>query len=214
MKTRPLWVTETFTSIQGESTYAGLPCFFVRLSGCNLRCHYCDTRHAYERGRRTTVETVVRRFQRSKAALAEITGGEPLAQAGFAELARALRDRGGGRPVLVETNGSLDLSRVPEGVLAIMDVKCPGSGESASVDWRNLDRLRPGDEVKFVVGDRADFEWACRVVVKHKLAKRGHAVLFSPVSGDLAPATLASWILESGLPVRVQIQLHKIMGVA
>jgi 7-carboxy-7-deazaguanine synthase len=209
MKTESVWVTETFTSIQGESTWAGLSCFFVRLSGCNLRCSYCDSTHAYPRGRKTSIASLVRRFAASPAAIAEITGGEPLSQSGFAELATRMRDGGGGRPVLVETNGSRCISLVPEGVIAIMDVKCPGSGETAAMDLGNLKRLRPHDEVKFVVADRPDFEWACRVVRKHRVVARCHAVLFSPVEGRLSPATLAEWVLASGLPVRIQLQLHK-----
>jgi 7-carboxy-7-deazaguanine synthase len=213
MKTESVWVTETFTSIQGESTWAGLSCFFVRLSGCNLRCSYCDTTHAYPRGRKTSIASLVRRFAASPAAIAEITGGEPLSQSGFTELATRMSEGGGGRPVLVETNGSRNISLIPNGVIAIMDVKCPGSGEAAAMDLANLKRLRPHDEVKFVVADRPDFEWACRVVRKHRVVERCHAVLFSPVEGRLSPATLAEWVLASGLPVRIQLQLHKVIHV-
>lgn len=213
MKVDAVWVTETFTSIQGESSWAGLPCFFVRLSGCNLRCSYCDTTRAYPRGRKTPITSLARAFARSSAAIAEITGGEPLAQPGFRELAVRMRDTGGGRPVLVETNGSLDISLVPDGVIAVMDVKCPGSGEAGAMDRANLKRLRPQDEVKFVVSDRKDFDWACRVVARHKLAGRCHAILFSPVEGRLPAAKLAEWVVKSGLPVRVQVQLHKVLGV-
>jgi len=213
MKTEAVWVTETFTSIQGESTWAGLPCFFVRLSGCNLRCVYCDSKQAYPAGRKTRIESLTRRFASSRAALAEITGGEPLAQAGFRDLALGLLQVSRGRPVLVETNGSLDIAAIPKGVVAIMDVKCPGSGESAAMDWDNLKRLRPHDETKFVIHDRKDFDWARRLVIQHKLDQRCHAVIFSPVAGRLPPATLASWVVASGLPIRAQIQLHKAMGV-
>lgn len=213
MKADTVWVTETFTSLQGESTWAGMPCYFVRLSGCNLRCSYCDTTHAYPRGRKTRIASLVRAFSQGDAAIAEITGGEPLAQPGFRELAVGMRDGGGGRPVLVETNGSLDISVVPDGVITIMDVKCPGSGEAAAMDFENLRRLRPCDEVKFVVADRRDFDWACRVVRKHKLASRCHAVLFSPVAERLSPAMLAGWVVQSGLPVRMQLQLHKVLNV-
>jgi 7-carboxy-7-deazaguanine synthase len=211
MKAEAVRVTETFTSIQGESTWAGLPCFFVRLSGCNLRCSYCDTTHAYPRGRRTPIASLVRAFARGNAAIAEITGGEPLAQPGFRELAVRMRDGGGGRPVLVETNGSLNISVIPDGVIAVMDVKCPGSGEAAAMDFGNLKRLRAHDEVKFVVADRKDFDWACRVVRKYKVPGRCHAVLFSPVEGNLQASVLAEWVVESGLPVRVQVQLHKVL---
>ena len=205
-------VTEVFTSIQGESTWAGLPCFFVRLSGCNLRCGYCDTTHAYPQGRKTPVTALVKRFAASSAALAEITGGEPLAQPGFRDLAAGLVKAARGRPVLVETNGSLDISVIPKAVIAIMDVKCPGSGEAAAMDPLNLERLRPRDGVKFVIGGRRDFDWAKRLVKKHGLAAR-HEVLFSPVSGQLEAGVLASWVLACGLPVRVQCQLHKLLGV-
>lgn len=213
MKADSVRVTETFTSIQGESTWAGLSCFFVRLSGCNLRCTYCDTTHAYPPGRKMSIASLARAFSRGRAALAEITGGEPLAQPGFRELATRMRECGGGRPVLVETNGSLDLSVIPAGVIAIMDVKCPGSGQAAAMDFGNLKRLRAYDEVKFVVADRKDFDWACRVVRKYKVIGRCHAVLFSPVEGRLPAEVLAEWVVESGLPVRVQVQLHKMLNV-
>lgn len=213
MKAEAVKVAECFTSIQGESTYAGLSCYFIRLTGCNLRCVYCDTRHAYHGGREMAIAALARRFAASPAALAEITGGEPLAQSGFGRLASALLKAGRGRPVLVETNGSLDISVIPRGVTAIMDVKCPGSGESGAMDLDNLDRLRPEDEVKFVISDRADFIWACRLVRCHRLADRCHAVLFSPVGGKLPAPMLAGWILKAGLSVRLQLQLHKVIGL-
>jgi 7-carboxy-7-deazaguanine synthase len=213
MKTETVRVSEVFTSIQGESTWAGLPCFFVRLTGCNLRCVYCDTTHAYTGGRDTSVSRLVREFSKGNAALAEITGGEPLAQRGFRKLAEGLRDGGGGRPVLVETNGSLDISVIPDGVIAVMDIKCPGSGEASAMDLANLRRLRPDDEVKFVITDQKDFKWAVKLVKRHKLSERCHAVLFSPVAGVLAPGQLASWVMDSGLKVRVQVQLHKVISV-
>jgi len=213
MKTETVGVVETFVSLQGESTRAGLPCFFVRLGGCNLRCRYCDTRGAYGSGRKTPVSALARRFAASKAALAEITGGEPLLQPGFRSLALALRQAGRGRPVLVETNGSLDISMIPDGVIAVMDIKCPGSGEEKATDWANLKRLRPYDEVKFVVSDRRDFDWARRIVTRHKIDQCCQAVAFSPVAGKLPAARLAGWILKSGLPVRLQLQLHKVLGM-
>ncbi len=224
-------VTETFVSLQGESTWAGLPCFFIRLTGCNLRCRYCDTRQAYDGGRETPVEDLVDAFVQSQAPLVEITGGEPLLQGGFRELATQLRScglskafggvsrpsgpslAGGRKPVLVETNGSRNLSAIPDDVIAIMDLKCPGSGVSEAMDPENIARLRPYDEVKFVIGDRADFDWACGMVERHALAGRCHAVLFSPVFETLAAAQLGAWVLESRLPVRLQLPLHKIMGI-
>ena len=202
---------ETFVSLQGESTYAGLPCFFIRLGGCNLRCRYCDTTHAYAPGQPVAVETLVLACAAAGVTLAEITGGEPLLQPASRDLALALQARG--IQVLVETNGSLDISCVPEGVVAVMDMKCPGSGETAAMDFRNVDRLRPYDEVKFVIGDRVDFEWACDVVRRHDLVRRCRSVLYGAVAGTLAPATLGAWILEARLPVRLQVQLHKVLGM-
>ena len=205
-------VAETFVSIQGESTYAGLTCFFIRLAGCNLRCRYCDTAYAYAPGRDVPVDELVAQGAASSAAIVEVTGGEPLLQPGFAGLAAGLRDRSG-KPVLVETNGSLDISVVPKGVIAIMDIKCPGSGESEAMDTANLGRLRPEDEVKFVLGDRPDYEWAREFVKRHALHRICHAVLFSPVFGALDPRELGRWMIEDGVPTRLQVQLHKVLGV-
>ena len=204
-----LRVVETFTSIQGESTYAGLPCFFVRLAGCNLRCRYCDTPEAREGGESRTTADIVAEWRRSPAAIAEITGGEPLLQAAFAGLATALRDASP-RVVLVETNGSRDISIIPDRVIAVVDVKSPGSGEKNAFDSGNLDRLRPYDELKFVLSDRADYEWAAAFVNRHNLAARAAAVHFSPVHGVLPASDLARWMLADGLSVRLQVQLHKI----
>jgi len=205
-------VCETFVSIQGESTYAGLSCYFIRLAGCNLRCRYCDTTYAYAPGLDVPVPDLVAKCRASKAAIVEITGGEPLLQPGFRELAAALRDQGG-KPVLVETNGSMDISAIPAGVVAIMDVKWPGSGVSEAMDSANIGRLRPQDEVKFVLSDRQDYEWAGDFVRRHSLATRCHAVLFSPVFGKLPAKEVGQWILDDGLPVRVQAQLHKMLGM-
>jgi 7-carboxy-7-deazaguanine synthase len=207
-----LSVTETFLSIQGESTWAGLSCFFIRLSGCNLRCRYCDTTHAYEPGDPRTIDELVGQAQRSGAEITEITGGEPLLQAGCRDLALVLMEVTT-RPVLVETNGSVDISLIPEGAIAVMDVKCPGSGQSAAMNFDNIRRLRAYDEVKFVISDRYDFEWAADIVRRHDLARRCHAVLFGVVHGELALSTLGHWIMEERLPVRVHTQLHKILGV-
>jgi 7-carboxy-7-deazaguanine synthase len=205
-------VFETFTSIQGESSFAGLPCYFIRLAGCNLRCRYCDTPQAYGGGKERFVAELVDAWRASPAAIVEITGGEPLLQAGFAELASALRDVSS-RRVLVETNGSRDLGVIPDGVIAVMDVKCPGSGEAAAMDLANIRRLRPEDEVKFVILDRADYTWAREFVAEQKLAVRCGAILFSPVWGSLDPSPLAEWILADGLSVRLQMPLHKVLGV-
>jgi 7-carboxy-7-deazaguanine synthase len=213
MMSNSVFVTETFTSIQGESTWTGLPCFFVRLSGCNLRCRYCDSTHSYPQGKKTSIAALARQFAASSASMAEITGGEPLAQPGFRTLALALHEAGKGRPVLVETNGSINISVIPEGVIAVMDIKSPDSGETASMDMGNLVRLRTYDEVKLVISSRRDFVWARRLVEKHDLARRCHAVLFSPVQARVPAGKLAAWVLEAGLPVRLQIQLHKVLGV-
>jgi len=209
---RTVDVAETFVSIQGESTYAGLVCFFVRLAGCNLACRYCDTPAARARGAPASIDGLVTDYRRSGAALAEITGGEPLLQPACAGLARCLREAGPG-PVLVETNGTRDLSVLPAGVIAVMDIKCPGSGAAGSTDWDNLGRLRPQDEVKFVLADRHDYEWARDVVRQRGLARICHAVLFSPVWSALDPGQLGQWILEDRLAVRLQVQLHRVVGM-
>jgi 7-carboxy-7-deazaguanine synthase len=205
-------VSEIFTSIQGESTYAGLPCFFIRLAGCNLDCGYCDTPQSKQPGQTTDIGDLAGQFVNSGAPIAEITGGEPLVQPAFTELATALRDATDGT-VLVETNGSRDISLVPEGVVTIMDVKTPGSGEAKSFDVANVGRLRALDEVKFVVTDRADYEWARDMTREHDLTARCHAVLFGPSSGVVDPKELAGWLLNDRLPVRMQIQLHRLMDI-
>lgn len=203
-----LEINEIFHSIQGESTRAGEPCVFVRLTGCNLRCAWCDTAYAFHDGRKMSVEQVVTEVDRFDCALVEITGGEPLLQAdGISLMERLLR---AGRRVLVETGGSLDIDPVPEGVGRIVDVKCPGSGESARNRWENLDLLRCGDELKFVLADRQDYLWAVEQIRDRALAGRC-PLLFSPVHGRLDPAELAGWVLGDRLPVRLQLQLHKIL---
>ncbi|MDI6774742.1 MAG: radical SAM protein [Verrucomicrobiota bacterium] len=203
---------ETFTSIQGESSWVGLSCFFIRLAGCNLRCRYCDTACAYADGRPVAVRELVAQAGASPAPLVEITGGEPLLQAGFRELSLGLRDLAGKR-VLVETNGSMDISLAPERVIVIMDVKCPGSGQDRAMDLRNVERLRPCDEVKFVLTDERDYDWARRFVEEHRLTSRCNAVFFSPVFGVLDPKRLAEWIVRDGLSARLQAQFHKVLGV-
>jgi len=209
---RTVGVCETFVSLQGESTYAGLPCFFIRLAGCNLRCSYCDTVYAYGKGRDVKVSDLVRKCRASRTAIAEITGGEPLLHPAFRDLAAALRDKSG-KKILVETNGSQDISSVPGEVITVMDVKCPGSGEGDSFNLKNIRRLRPYDEVKFVLRGRTDYVWARRFLEKHRLAGRCNAVLLSPVSGKMDPRKLAGWIVKDGLEVRLQVQLHKMLGI-
>jgi len=208
-----LQVAECFVSLQGESTYAGLPCAFIRLSGCNLRCRYCDARYAYEEtGQRQSLADLLAYVERTPRAIVELTGGEPLLQANVIPLLQALVDRG--RTVLLETNGSLDLSPIPNGVRTIMDVKCPGSGMASANRLENLAILKPLDEIKFVLSSRADYQWAVAFLNQHQLLKAGpppNPILFSAVTGELAPTELAAWILEDGLPIRLQLQLHKIL---
>jgi len=203
-----LRVNEIFLSIQGESALAGRPCVFVRLTGCNLRCRWCDTTYAFEEGRRMGVEEVLARVADYRCGLVEVTGGEPLLQPEALTLLRELVARD--YTVLLETGGSLPIEAVPQGVRRIVDVKCPGSGESGRNRWENLEHLRGGDELKFVLADRADYEWAVQQIRSRELAGRCPLV-FSPAHGALAPATLAEWVLEDRLPVRVQIQLHKLL---
>ncbi len=203
-----LSINEIFLSIQGESTWAGFPCVFLRTTGCPLRCRWCDTEYAFYEGRRWLLDDLVDEACRHGVGLVEITGGEPLAQPGTPALAEALLRRG--KTVLVETSGSFDISVLPDGAHAIMDLKCPTSGELENNDLGNLDRLRPGDEVKFVIGAREDYDWAAEMVREHDLAGRC-PVLFSPVWNEVEFAQLAQWILADGLPVRMQLQLHKIL---
>lgn len=207
-----LQVCETFVSIQGESTWAGMPCFFIRLAGCNLHCAYCDTAYAQSGGDPRTVSALVDQCRETGLALAEVTGGEPLIQSGAVELLSRLQSCGA---VLVETNGSKDIGVIPPGVIAVMDIKCPSSGESGAMDWSNIGRLRPRDEVKFVVSDRNDYVWARRIIHEHQLPQRCYAVLISPrvdPSADgLNPAELAAWILQDRLPVRLNLQMHKVI---
>lgn len=204
--TNPLQVCETFASIQGESTFAGRPCFFIRLSGCNLRCRYCDTRYAYRRGKTRSIPSLVSEFAESGLSLVEVTGGEPLLQNGVYELLRALSRRA---TVLLETNGTLPVSKVPRKVVAIIDVKCPGSGFADKNCWRNMRLLRSHDEVNFVICGRTDYAWARRMLEKYRLPGRCRAVNFSPAAGFLKPQPLASWIIRDCLPVRLNCQLHR-----
>jgi 7-carboxy-7-deazaguanine synthase len=202
-----LTVNEIFHSIQGESTYTGRPCVFVRLTACDLRCAWCDTAYAFHEGRKMTVDDVLAAVGRYATDLVEITGGEPLLQADVYPLMERLLAMG--KTVLLETGGHIDISRVPEGVVRVMDVKCPASGESERNHRENLDRLRPVDELKFVIHDRADYEFARDMVRRLQLADRCAAVLFSPVHAAMNLRSLAEWILEDALPVRLQVQLHK-----
>ncbi len=207
---RTLLVNEIYRSIQGESTWAGLPCVFVRLARCNLRCTWCDTAYAFHGGEKQTLARIMEQVAAHDTPLVEITGGEPLAQADCPALAELLLAEG--YTVLVETSGSLPIDTLPDGAIRIMDLKCPGSGEVECNHWPNLDFLdSERDEVKFVLAGREDYEWSRDVVRRYTLEKRCRAVLFSTVFGQLEVRQLVSWVLEDHLPVRVQIQLHKLI---
>ncbi len=204
-----LTINEIFHSIQGESSRAGQLCVFVRLTACDLRCSWCDTPYAFHEGRSMSVDEVVAAVEAHGTPLVEITGGEPLLQDDVYPLIDRLL--AGGRTVMLETGGHRPITRVPAAVLKIVDIKCPASGEAAKNDWANLDRLAPHDEVKFVVQDRADYEFAREVIARHDLPSRAAAILMSPVHGVLDPRTLSEWMLADRLPARLQIQLHKII---
>jgi len=202
-----LTVHEIYKSIQGESTHTGRPCVFVRLTACDLRCAWCDTPYAFTGGRSLSVDQVVFEVADLGGDLVELTGGEPLLQRDAVPLMQRLLDLNLG--VLLETGGHIPIDDVPEAVVAIVDVKCPASGEAARMHWPNLEQLSRHDEVKFVIQDRADFDYATAVVDRYQLTGRAAAVLFSPVHGVLAPADLARWILGEKRPVRLQLQQHK-----
>jgi len=202
-----LTINEIFHSIQGESTHTGRPCVFVRLTACDLRCSWCDTPYAFHEGRKMSVEDVVAQVGAFGCDVVEITGGEPLLQPDVYPLMQRLLEEG--RTVMLETGGHRSVEQVPAGVIRVIDVKCPGSGEADKNHWPNLEQLRAADEVKFVIVDRADYEYARGVVARYDLADRSAAVLFSPAHGVLPPKTLAEWILGDRLPVRLQLQAHK-----
>ena len=199
-------VTEIFHSIQGESSFAGRPCLFVRLTGCPLRCAWCDSEYTFSGGADMTIEAVLEQVRTYHCPLVEITGGEPLHQPEAFLLAERLCDDG--YTVLVETSGAMDTASLDPRVHVILDVKCPGSGMTDRMFWSNLARLRQQDEAKFVIKDRADYEWARTIIQDYDLTRRC-TVLFGPVFGDLDPRLLAEWILADRLPVRFQLQLHK-----
>lgn len=207
MASERLHINEIFYSIQGESTHAGRPCVFVRLTGCNLRCRWCDTEYAFYEGRKMTIAEVATIVTSHQCNLVEITGGEPLLQEGIYPLADTLLKSQ--HTVMIETSGAVDVSRLDPRVIKIMDLKCPGSGECNRNLWSNLGHLSARDEVKFVLADRADYEWARDTIRARSLDGRVNALLMSPVFGVLDPAELAQWILEDRIPVRLQIQIHK-----
>jgi 7-carboxy-7-deazaguanine synthase len=205
-----LKVNETFHSIQGESSYAGYPCVFVRLTGCNLRCSYCDTQYAYYDGDDLEIEEILNRIKQFQCHLVEVTGGEPLFQTETPRLIHNLLEDG--FTVLLETNGSLDISLVDSRCIRIVDIKCPTSGEAEHNDTENLDRLTANDELKFVIGNRTDYVYAKDVLeLLNKKAIVVRHIHFSPVFGEITPEQLASWILEDHLPVRLSLQMHKII---
>jgi 7-carboxy-7-deazaguanine synthase len=209
-----LRVTEIFHSIQGESTWAGLPCTFIRLTGCPLRCVWCDTEYSFHGGEKLSLDDIITRTEQIGTRLVEITGGEPLIHRNAFVLAERLLDRG--FTVLVETSGAIDIAPLDPRTHRIMDLKCPGSGEASRNLWSNLDHLTARDEVKFVITNRLDYEWARDVIRKYRLDERVdsgtlRALLFSPVWESMDFKELAEWVLEDRLPVRYQIQLHKII---
>jgi 7-carboxy-7-deazaguanine synthase len=203
-----LRVTEIFRSIQGESTHAGRPCAFVRLTGCPMRCAWCDSEYTFTGGERLEIDDVLARVKAFGCRLVEVTGGEPLAQSEAFELIERLCDEG--YEVLIETGGYVSTEKVDGRAKLILDVKCPASGEAGRNHWANLERLRADrDEVKFVVADENDWEFAREIITRHGLEHRAHAVLISPVWGEVDLQRLADWIAASGLDVRMQLQMHK-----
>jgi 7-carboxy-7-deazaguanine synthase len=209
VKEDTLVVHEIYASVQGESSFVGLPCTFVRLTGCNLRCVWCDTTQAFKGGKRQRREDVLAAALAFETPLVELTGGEPLLQPGAFPLMAELCDAG--RTVLVETSGEADVSRVDVRVHKIMDLKAPGSGEVHRNRWSNLAHLGPQDEVKFVLADRVDYEWMRAVLAERRPHAAGARLLASPVWGRMDPRKLVDWVLEDKLPVRVQVQLHKVI---
>ncbi|HBA25882.1 MAG TPA: 7-carboxy-7-deazaguanine synthase [Nitrospinae bacterium] len=208
-----LQVTEIFKSIQGESSLSGTPCVFIRLTGCNLRCRYCDTVYAYEGGDWLSIDDILSKVDDYKCDLVEITGGEPLLQNGVYLLISALLKTG--KYILIETNGSIDIGRVQEfkglriqRLKIIMDIKCPDSGMSERMNWRNLDKLYNNDEVKFVISSRGDYDWSKEIIKKYSLTDRCH-ILMSPVYDNLTAEELSGWILNDNLNVRLNLQIHK-----
>ena len=199
-------ITEIFFSIQGESTHAGKPCVFVRLTGCSLRCVYCDTKYSYSGGREMPLDEVLSVVSGHPAKLVEITGGEPLEQEEVYALMDSLLDRG--YSVMLETGGHVSVEPVPKAVIKVIDIKCPDSHEGHTVCWHNIDLAEAHDEFKFVISSRADYDWSKGVYIE-KLRRKPNPVLFSPAHDDVPAVNLARWILDDGLPVRLQLQLHK-----
>lgn len=202
-------VSEIYLSLQGESSHQGLLCSFVRLTGCHLRCRWCDSEFAFRGGTRMSVSDVVERVRALGAPRVEVTGGEPLLQPGVYPLMEALLEAG--LVVLLETSGAIDVRLVPAAVHKIVDVKCPGSGEADRNDWRALESLTERDELKFVLASRADYDWAKARIAEHRMDRGPAGLLFSTVHGELSPTELAEWIIADRLPVRFQLQQHKLL---
>ena len=202
-----LLVNEIFYSIQGESVYSGCPCVFIRLTGCNLKCTYCDTQYAYTQGEKMEISQILRQIAGWKCRWVEITGGEPLLQNETPLLVSRLLDHG--YIVMMETNGSLDISRVDRRCIKVLDIKCPSSNEAGKNDLKNLKRLDPKDQIKFVIGNREDYRFAKNIISLHCPDFPGDRILFSPVYGKMHPAELADWILGDHLNVRLHLQIHK-----
>ena len=201
-------ITEIFKSIQGESSYAGLPCSFIRTTGCNLRCTWCDTAYAFHGGKEMSIPEILQAIEPYRCELVEITGGEPLLQPDVSELSERLLQKD--YTILLETSGALDISTVPSEVIKIMDIKCPDSGMMHEMKWENLEKLTPRDEIKFVINSRTDYDWSVKMLYDYHLYRQ-NLVLFSPVYQKMSPQQLAEWILEDNLPVRFQVQLHKVL---
>ena len=201
-------INEIYLSIQGESTHTGLPCIFIRLTGCNLRCSWCDTAYAFHEGKNMSIDEILQKIENFGIHLVEITGGEPLMQDNVYTLMRRLIENG--YKVMLETGGSISLERVPKDVIKIMDLKCPGSGEQEKNNLDNLKLLAPHDEVKFVILDKKDYEWSRDIIKRYKINETAH-ILVSPVFDKLELKEMVKWILEDRLPVRLQTQLHKII---
>ena len=206
-----IWVTETFLSIQGESTHAGRLCFFIRLAGCNLQCRYCDTQYSASLtdGKAEPLDLLVVKAVSSDVDLVEITGGEPLTQPETIPLCEKLLDAG--MTVLIETNGSMPVWELTEGVIRILDCKTPSSGESGSNLYKNYDFLTPADEIKFVIADREDYDFSCKIIREYDLSSKTQNLLFSPVWGRIAPRQLAEWMIADRPPARLQLQMHKLI---
>jgi len=201
-----LKINEIYKSIQGESTYMGLPCTFIRLTYCNLRCSYCDTEYAFYEGKDIEIDTIIKKVNKLKTKLVEVTGGEPLIQGGCINLLHKLIKNG--NDVLIETGGALSIEKIPKEVIVILDIKCPSSNMSDKNLWTNINFLKKEDQVKFVIGDREDYEWTKKILKKYNLNTKCE-ILFSPVFNKIEPKIIVDWIMEDNLDVRFQLQIHK-----